>query len=363
LTGIKPAETFSEKLANITTTASGFNFINRWNIYTSAAIGHDMMGYLNKIAQGKSGLFSGTSVPKNIKDKIRKETLAGQSREAWAKDKLYRDYGIVFNGKELSKEQLTRGAIRYSRDSQLLRNHTKELLWMTHPKFRPFVTLKTFPLKQAKFIKDGLSRELSYGNVLPVARLAVAAQLGGSALLWAYDTLGKVLSGRDDYDFRQAEFVVDKLAAVGATGIMGDVLAAEDKMQNLRFIVTPVILSDIEKVYDATSQLINETGDYGIVGASRRSLTRYSKILGGNTNNLAKRFQSAEQLDGKLKYQKTRVNKEILEAIYAGEKKKARIILNNWNEANPDYPILEPSVADIYELVRKKQEKRSKELQ
>lgn len=363
LSGFKPAETFSEKVANATTTGSGFNAINRFNIYTSAAVGHDMMVYLNRIAQGKSGLFSKTNVPKNVRDKIRKETLAGQSREAWAKDKLYREYGIVFNGKELTKEQLTRGSIRYSRDTQLLRNHTKELLWMTHPKFRPFVTLKTFPLKQAKFIKDGLSRELSYGNVLPVARLAIAANVGGTALLWAYDTIGKVLSGRDDYDFRQAEFAVDRIAAVGAMGIMGDVLAAEDKMQNLRFNVTPVILSDIEKIYDATAQLINETGDYGIVGAGRRSLTRYSKILGSNTNNLAKRFQSAEQIDGKLKYQKTRVNKEILEAVYAGEKKKARILLNNWNEANPDYPILEPSVADIYELVRKKQEKRSKELQ
>ena len=146
-------------------------------------------------------------------------------------------------------------------------------------------------------------------------------------------------------------------------GIMGDFLAAESKMQNLRFTITPVIMSDIEKVYNAASQLFNEMGDYGVAGASRRSLTRFSRILGSNMNNLAKRAESAEQTNGKLKYQRTRVNKEIIELIYEGRDKKARQVLNNWNTANPDYPILEPSVADIYDLIRKKNQKRRKELQ
>ena len=363
LSGLRPGETLMEKIAMKATQISGFNFANRMNTYTAASIGVDMMQYLNNIAMGKSGLFTGTGIPKSIRDKIRKETTAGKAREAWAKDKLQNDYGIVFNGKNLTTEQLTRGAIRYSRDTQLLRNHTKELLWMTHPKFRPFVVLKSFPLKQAKFIKDQLRNELAYGNVMPVMRLAVAANVGGTALLHSYDFIQKKLSGRDDYDFRNAENVIDRIAAVGAMGIMGDFLAAESKMQNLRFTVTPVIMSDIEKLWTATSQLINEAGDYGVAGASRRSITRYSRILGSNMNNLAKRAESAEQTKGKLKYQRTRINKEIIELVYEGRDKKARQVLDNWNTANPDYPILEPSVADVYDLIRKKNQKRSKELQ
>tara|TARA_R110002020_G_scaffold121692_2_gene276532 strand:+ start:6576 stop:10139 length:3564 start_codon:yes stop_codon:yes gene_type:complete len=363
LSGLRPGETIMEKIAMKATQISGFNFANRMNTYTAASIGVDMMQYLNNIAMGKSGLFTGTGIPKSLRDKIRKETTAGKAREAWAKDKLQNDYGIIFNSKDLTTEQLTRGAIRYSRDTQLLRNHTKELLWMTHPKFRPFVVLKSFPLKQAKFIKDQLRNELAYGNVMPVMRLAVAANVGGTALLHSYDFIQKKLSGRDDYDFRNAENVIDRIAAVGAMGIMGDFLAAESKMQNLRFTVTPVIMSDIEKLWTATSQLINESGDYGVAGASRRSITRYSRILGSNMNNLAKRAESAEQTKGKLKYQRTKINKQIIELVYQGRDKKARQVLTNWNTANPDYPILEPSVADVYDLIRKKNQKRSKELQ
>ena len=363
LSGLRPGETIMEKIAMKATQISGFNFANRMNTYTAASIGVDMMQYLNNIAMGKSGLFTGTGIPKSLRDKIRKETTAGKAREAWAKDKLQNDYGIIFNSKDLTTEQLTRGAIRYSRDTQLLRNHTKELLWMTHPKFRPFVVLKSFPLKQAKFIKDQLRNELAYGNVMPVMRLAVAANVGGTALLHSYDFIQKKLSGRDDYDFRNAENVIDRIAAVGAMGIMGDFLAAESKMQNLRFTVTPVIMSDIEKLWTATSQLINEAGDYGVAGASRRSLTRFSRILGSNMNNLAKRAESAEQTKGKLKYQRTKINKQIIELVYQGRDKKARQVLTNWNTANPDYPILEPSVADVYDLIRKKNQKRSKELQ
>jgi len=358
LSGFKPGQTLSEKVAMKATQFSGFNFANRMNTYTAASIGVDMMQYLNKISQGKSGLFTGTGMPKSVRDKIRKETTAGKAREAWAKDKLQNDYGIIFNGKDLTTEQLTRGAIRYSRDTQLLRNHTKELLWMTHPKFRPFVVLKSFPLKQAKFIKDQLRTDLSYGNVMPIMRLAVAANVGGTALLHAYDFIEKKLSGRDDYDFRNAENVIDRIAAVGAMGVMGDFLAAESKMQNLRFTITPVIMSDIEKLWTATSQLMNESGDYGVAGALRRSTTRYSKVLGSNMNNIAKRAESAEQTKGKLKYQKTRINKEIIQLVYEGRDKKARQVLTNWNTANPDYPILEPSVADVYELIRKKNKKR-----
>ena len=80
-------------------------------------------------------------------------------------------------------------------------------------------------------------------------------------------------------------------------------------------------------------------------------------------NNLAKRAESAEQTKGKLKYQRTKINKQIIELVYQGRDKKARQVLTNWNTANPDYPILEPSVADVYDLIRKKNQKRSKELQ
>ena len=72
LSGFKPGQTLSEKIAMKATQFSGFNFANRMNTYTAASIGVDMMQYLNKISQGKSGLFTGTGMPKSVRDKIRK---------------------------------------------------------------------------------------------------------------------------------------------------------------------------------------------------------------------------------------------------------------------------------------------------
>ena len=85
LSGLRPGETLMEKIAMKATQLSLFNFANRMNTYTAASIGVDMMQYLNNIAMGKSGLFTGTGIPKSIRDKIRKDTLAGKAREAWAK--------------------------------------------------------------------------------------------------------------------------------------------------------------------------------------------------------------------------------------------------------------------------------------
>ena len=64
LSGFKPGQTLSEKIAMKATQFSGFNFANRMNTYTAASIGVDMMQYLNKISQGKSGLFTGTGIMK-----------------------------------------------------------------------------------------------------------------------------------------------------------------------------------------------------------------------------------------------------------------------------------------------------------
>ena len=358
LSGVKAPSRVSEKIANKITTLSGFNWINRFNGYTSGSVGVDMMNYLNSVAMGKSGLLEKVNLSARQKDAIINQTIAGKTRQAWAKDKLYNDFGITFNGENLTTKQLAQGAIRYSRNTQLQRDHSKELLWMTDPRFRPFVTLKSFPLKQAKFLKDTLKRELSYGNVMPVLRLAFATNALGYGVLYAYDAISKILSGRDDYDFRQMDEFVDRLAAVGATGVMGDILAAESQAQNLRYQLTPVIVSDIEKLLTATSRLYNDIGDFGVSGALQRAPVNFGRLLGSNLNNVAKRFETNTQREGKLKYQRTQLNKQVIKLVYEGREDKARKIIKNWNTANPDYPLLEPNAADVYEFIIKKAEKR-----
>ena len=271
LTGKKSrGDTALERIADSITKASGFQGINRINATTSASIGMDMMQYLNNIANRKEVLLKGVPIPKKLKQSIINDTLAGQNRTAWAKRKLFRDFGIIWKGKEnLSFGEISRGAIKFARDTQLQRNYVKEPIFLTDPRFRPLWVLKTFGIKQAKLIKDGLTKEVGDGNILPILRLSIGAGIGGKFIINSYEMIQNILSGKDEYDWRQAKQsfeemrpgfftgkrnytksdywlelltpTIDELAAVGTMGVVTDFMSAENKMQSLGWALKPVI--------------------------------------------------------------------------------------------------------------------------
>ena len=398
-----------EKILRLT----GFEGINRVNLETSASIGIDTMRYLNRVANGESVMLKGVPLPKKVKDSIIKDTLAGQARTAWAKRKLFNDYGVTWTGrKNLNFDELQRGAVKFSKDSQLQRNLLKEPLFMTEPQIRPFIVLKTFGFKQAKLIKDVLTREVQEGNVLPVLRLAIGAGIGGKFILQSKELIQNIISGKDEYDWNKSKLAptgqydknltsgplglgiaenigtqfeelrpgflggkenykrtdywlelltptIEELGAVGAMGVATDFMASESVMDTAGFIVTPVILDDVMSIWNGVAEIIDEQDDYGLVGAMRRNQPKFTKLLGSNLNRLATRgIQSQKQYEDKITYQRNRVQNEILKDVVNKNKLGAKQKLASWNKAHPDQPILEPDALTIYRYVFRQQQKK-----
>jgi hypothetical protein len=374
----------TDKIVDEITSLTGFTGINNVNLQTSASMGLDMMPYLNRIANGEQVMLKGVPLSNNIKEKIINDTLAGQARQSWAKRKLYRDFGVIWEGKKnLSAEELKNGALKFARDSQLQRNYLKEPLFITEPKFRPFILLKTFGFKQAKLIKDGLNREVSEGNILPVVRLAVGASVGAKVLNNSIEFITNIISGKDEYDYRQSRMsfeemnpmkdgqykkadyykelllpTIDELASVGSLGVVSDIMAAENKLRTLEFIVEPVILDDFGKVWNGIKRVSSDLENYGLSGATRRSPQYFSGLFGSNVKRFVRRYETPQQLEQRLKVQRGTVNKQIILDIYEGRDEQARTKLESWNRAHPDNPILEPDAEDILRFLYEKKQKR-----
>lgn len=394
-----------DKAVDVITKATGFTGINKVNLDTSASIAMDTMQYLNRIANGEQVLLKGVPITNKAKEKIINDTLAGEARQAWAKRKLYRDFGVIWDGKKnLTADEFMNGAIKFSKDSQLQRNYLKEPLFLTDPRFRPFLVLKTFGFKQAKLIKDGLNREIAEGNVLPVLRLAVGAGIGGKFIINGIETIQNLISGQDEYDWRQSKLsptspynkdasilenigtqfenlrpgffggdenykrtdywldlltpTIDEISAVGALGVVSDFMAAENKMSTLGYIIEPVIWDDVTTVWNGIQETMEDINDYGTVGALKRSPQNFSKIFGSNIKQLSRRLETPQQLEGRLKSQRTRIHREIIEDVYRGEKDLAKRKIISWNKAHPDNPLLEPDAEEILLYVFRQQEKR-----
>ena len=403
----KRGNSTADKVLDKILSATGFTGINRINLSTSASVGIDMMNYLNRVANGEHVMLKGLPLSKKMKDSIINDTLAGQSRQAWAKNKLYRDYGIIWKGnKKLKFEELSRGAIKFSKDTQLQRNLLKEPLFLTEPMFRPLLVLKTFGIKQAKLVKTGLNRELGEGNVLPVLRLGIGAGIGGKFIINSYELIQNIISGKDEYDWRQSKLgptgefdkdanilekigtqyggmrpgffggeenykrgeywkelltpTLEEIAAVGSLGVVSDFMAAENKLQGLGFTVEPVIWNDMQAIWYTTSEIIEDIDDFGVSGAMKRSPQNFMKIFGSNAKKFTKRFETPGQTEGKTEYKRRMVNKQVVELVYNGKKEEAKRKIESWNRAHPDQPILEPNAEAIYTYLFKKKQKREK---
>lgn len=347
LTGRAPIGTKSDKITDFILEKVQFNPINRFNFSMSAHTGIRIADYLNDIARGSI--------------KVPKDFIGGfgdKAPKAWAKEKLYNDFGLVYNGRKLTAGQQTKAAMTFGRDSQLQRNYNTEPLFMSEPRIRPFLVFKSFPIKQAQFISKNIKRDLAYGNVAPVLRLMINAQLGGFAVIKAIDMLQNLLSGNTDYDYADANDFADRLGAVGAFGIMGDIIAAEDKTRAAKFILDPVMVSTADDIMNGVGRIINDLDNFGMTGALKRAPNQVGSIFGSNTKQLLRRLETANQEDSRLNSQKRYINKQVIELYYNGREEKAKQIIANWNRNNPDYPILEPSIEDIFEFVARLQEKR-----
>jgi hypothetical protein len=316
-------------VANIITTASGFKAINKYNNMLAAAVARDFIPELHTIAnRAKEGIrIPGTKI----------------SRRQWARNKLKKEFNVDWK-KPITEDKLLETMVKFARESQLQKNVLKDPEMFNMPKSRPFFVFKRFGYRQYVFMKDLLKQEVSSGNVLVPLRLAAAGWAGGSVVLMARDQIRSLLSGEPRYtdDEKAVDTILEHIAAVGALGVMSDIMAAESIAQSVRFAVVPVVLSDVDRLWDSVTAFYRDLdNNYGMKNSLQRSIIRVSPIFGGVSKDIAKQIQPGSQKDNRIKQMRGEKRMEIIDLIIDKDKDLARRKLVKWNDnwAQEGYPI------------------------
>ena len=366
IAGLEPSEGWASTFANVTTKATGFQFANKINQLVSAAAAKEWISALQKTANNKSSLVD-IGIP---------SIFGGRriNRRQWAIDNLkalgIENSKVNFNSKK-GKQLELEAMYRFSRDSQLQRNVINEASAMLDPRWRPFFLFKKFGFKQANWMREQLTMELKRGNIFPMLRLAAAGMAGGEMVTWARDFLAEYISGNKIYDdnrfllfkdlpeavpmtsqgmsqdvdmrnFTTNDFV-DRFASVGAFGVIGDIVANENRIRALEFAFKPAVVQDFDKIWSAFTRTLNDSKDYGI-GAALRAPKYIAPLLGTIPRRGLERFErkfAPGQRESYVKRIKQIRLPEIKQAIIDGDSDKAFRIIQNYNNAfGNENPIL-----------------------
>jgi len=365
VSGLEPSSSFFGRAAHTMTKISGFQHMNKFNQYLAAAAGRE---YVKGLIKAKDSKIT--------------------ARRNWAKENL-KELGLPDNVKKLTKRQDLESMYRFSRDAQLQRNVLNDPLSFNDPRIRPFILFKRFGYKQANWIREQVVRDVKYGNVLPILRLGVGGALGGSFVIWARKKLNNILSGEDEvFDetrlflpglppgtplgtsgsdvntdmskFTWSDFF-DIAGAVGAMGFISDVVANEDRIRALEFLVKPAIAQDSHKFLVALQKIYKDIEDYGVgVGSAQRSLKYFAPMFGTTPRRLAQKFETEGQKETYIRYRRGIVRGRILDYLIDGKDKDASKTLLAWNRSYPEESLFYDDIGidAIFERLENKYKKR-----
>lgn len=353
ISNLEPTDRLMSRFADFTTTVSQFQRVNQYNQILSAAASREWISALRKTANGKSALLdTGIKLP---------QLLGGRrlNRRQWAIDTL-KELGITDYKKAPTERQLLESMYKFSRDSQLQRNVLTEPLVSLDPRWRPFFLFKKFGYKQFNWIREQLQAEVSRGNLFPMLRLGVAGMAGGEFVSFARDGLAEWISGGEVYDKNRymfpyltkgtpmsdigadqyidmSEFTiddyVDRFASVGAFGVIGDIVANENKIRALEFAGKPAVVQDLDKIWSAMTRTLEDTKDYG-VGAVFRMPKYVAPILGTiprrGLERVEKRFAPGQR-ESYVKRMKQLKLADIKDALIDGDSNKATRLIFDYN--------------------------------
>ena len=367
VSGLEPSDTFFGRAAHTMTKISGFQHMNKFNQYLAAAAGRE---YVKGLIKAKDSNIS--------------------ARRNWAKDNL-KELGLPDDVKKLTKRQDLESMYRFSRDAQLQRNILNDPLAFNDPRIRPFILFKRFGYKQANWIREQLVRDVKHGNILPILRLGVGGAFGGSFVIWARKKLNNILAGEDevfdetrlflpglppgtplgtsgsDVNTDMSEFTwsdfFDLAGAVGAMGFVSDVVANEDRIRALEFLVKPAVAQDSHKFLVALQKIYKDIEDYGIgVGSAQRSLKYFAPMLGTVPRRIAQRAETPGQEETYVRYRRGLVKGRILDYLIDGKDKDASKTILAWNNTYPEEALFydDIGVDALFERIEKKYEKRLK---
>ena len=344
MAGLEPVDSRMGRFAEFTTKWSGFQLINSFNQLVSAATAREHIAELQLRAQGKK---RGVGV-----DRLAIKRL---------KDYGITDHNIDFNSKA-GDRVMRESMYKFARDAQLQRNILQEPAAFNDPRWRPFFLFKKFGYKQFNFVKDELRKEASRGNFYPMLRLGVSGMVGGEMILWSRDKLSEWISGGQIYDeneymfpflrpdtpmgqgmyneglidmskFKFSDFL-DRFGAIGAMGMITDILANENKIRAIEFIAKPAIIQDMDKVWTAMTETWKGMGDYGGLGSVVRLPKYIGPMLGTiprrGVERFSKKFAPAQRETG-IKYRKGLTTTKVIDHLLEGNSDMAIRIVKSWN--------------------------------
>jgi len=313
-------------VANLLTTLTGFKQINYFNQLLAASTAEVYVKDLHRIA---------------------KTNKKGTSRYNWATRNLER-LGVGEYGKaSLSTANIENAMYRFAKESQLQKDILKDPLAFNNPKLRPFFIFKRFGYRQAKYAKDTIRREISSGNVFAPLRMAAGGMFGATFVMWAKDKLIKFFSGQDVVreDKEGWAKLIEAFGVVGSMGFFSDILEAEDKLSAVKFFLTPVLLSDIDKAYAGTQALANNIdkyldGDLESWDAFQRSIKGYASIFGSIPRQIAKQLETPGQREKGISSEKGSIRTKIFKYYEEGKYTQVSNLFNEWNKKRPSNPLL-----------------------
>ena len=331
-----------QNVATLLASASGFKTINYFNQLLAASTAEVYVKDLHKISKGKG-----------ITDT--------KSRVDWAKKNLTR-LGInkkSYDRESLSDTNIENAMYRFAKESQLQKDILKDPLAFNNPKLRPLFIFKRFGFRQGKYFKDTMKREILAGNVLVPLRLAAGGLAGAWGIGWAKDKLIRFWSGEDvvnDDKSGWARFI-QGMSTVGAMGFFSDLIESENKLRAIKFLVTPVVISDLEKMYSGTEYLFKNIDTYEFNSiALQRSIKGYAGIFGSVPKQAVKRLELPGQKRMRISGDKGRLRSEIFELFLKRRPQEAVKLILSWNKSRPTNPFTpyDISDSDMYQYVARK---------
>lgn len=259
-------------LTNITGKISFFDQVNQMNQMFAGATSQVLIQDLRHMAKGKSGTGAFSFLDK----------LAPVMRKRYAKNRLQKlgfniDKVLKKGFMETNKTEVARVMNKFARDSQLQRSFSRDNIMFHHPDMKPFLLFKRFGYRQAEFAYDTLKSEFLNGNVMPMFAMGAAGLVGGQGVLFAKEKLDEIYTGSNQYSTRKRRMkllnkkgkrgislntYMEGLASVGAFGMMGDLISDDKPLGAVRFFITPVIFSDMERLAGSFSTFLKKSDTF-----------------------------------------------------------------------------------------------------
>ena len=351
------------KFAELTTKGLGFQGINRVNKIVSA---------YSALEAAKGWKALSTAKPKTLRQAKKRDMAIRNLREMGVKD---------LNMK-MTPKTMARVMYEFSRDAQLQKNVFLEPSFAANPKMQPFLLFKRFGYRQAEMIGRWTKQAYKDKDISFFLRLGAAGLAGGMFVNWAKATLSKELAGEDIYDDNYklnvdgtAYTVKDffqGLMAVGAFGMVTDIIASESAWRSAEFALTPVIAQDAYKLYNATIRIAGNTWELGPSWLAARHAAKYlAPIFGTGTKRLARQLETPKQRADRRRTMLTATKKKIFDLMIStsigreedNDKMISRII-REWNNEFIERPFTADDLSpeEVNKYLMRKWTRRSREM-